>query len=356
MGRNTKISWTNDTLNALHGCKKVSGGCLHCYAVAVSNKLADNPNAKIQEMYAGVTTRHENGQLDWSGVITFVERKLWEPMSWQAPRRIFVNSLSDLFYEEVLLEWIAAHWALFALTPWHTYQVLTKRPERIRPILEDPKFTNLMQTYIERYRPKVQKNANLFSADTLLAAINPVKKPLPNVWLGTSVEDQVTAIKRIPHLLNAPAAIRFLSCEPLLGYVQLDALSVNRKKLPFWHGESMSMPGELNSLNGEWWPALNDLDKEEAMKITGVPKIDWIIVGGESGHGARKMENDWAVALLQQSKMYGTTFYGKQTGSVVANRYGLSGKGEGPVPRKLATWVQEDLAWLNVQNWPDTEA
>jgi protein gp37 len=177
---------------------------------------------------------------------------LEKPLSWKKPRRIFVCSMSDLFYESVPDEWIAKVFAVMALCPQHTFQVLTKRPERMREYL------------VERCK---------------------AREPLPNVWIGCTVEDQQRADERIPVLLETPAAKRFVSCEPLLGPVNFSLVTVE----------------DNNGCAAQIWPLHGS-------------GLDWVIAGGESGPNARPSHPDWFRSLRDQCVDAGVPFFFKQWG------------------------------------------
>jgi len=223
---NSKIEWTDATWSPVTGCTKVSPGCTHCYAETLTERFHGKGS------FADVKLHHD---------------RLDAPLHWRKPRRVFVNSMSDMFHDAVPDEFITAVFDVMRRTPQHTYQILTKRHGRMRV---------LMRTAV----------------------------PLPNVWLGASVEDQKRADLRIPALLDTPAAVRFLSCEPLLGPVDLRQAAVN-----------------------------------------------WVIIGGESGPGARPMDLDWARFLIRQCRDAGTAVFVKQLGSVWARAHkAASSKGSDP--------------------------
>ena len=201
----------------------------------------------------------------------------------QKPRRIFVCAHGDLFHENVPDEWIDRVFAVMALASQHVFQVLTKRPERARGYLTANPGIRIRTTMSQIGGRR----------DTIY-----MEWPLANVWLGTSVEDQATADARIPHLLETPAAMRFLSAEPLLGPVRMDDLIVEDGKPGEWH---------VNALDTEGCDASDDPD-------FGCNTIDWVIVGGESGRGARPMHPDWARSLRDQCQAAGVAFFFKQWG------------------------------------------
>lgn len=227
MAQLSPIEWTDVTWNPVAGCTVATAGCTNCYAMRMAARL----EAMGMEKYAGLT-RKSGDRYVWTGKVIQDEKALLAPRSWRAPRTVFVNSMSDLFHEAVETAFIRRVWDVMRDTPQHTYQVLTKRPERMQTVLSSLGFA-----------------------------------VLPNVWIGTSVEDAVV-INRIEHLRATPAAIRFISFEPLIGSVA-DA------------------------------------------NIAG---IDWAIVGGESGPRARPMPEEWVHEIEEMCRETGTAFFFKQWG------------------------------------------
>ena len=304
------IEWTDETWNPLVGCSKVgSPGCSHCYAINVAHR-------GLSPQHRGLTVVTDEGP-DWTGEVREVPHKLDEPLVWSKPRRVFVNSLSDLFHPEVAEAFIAEVFVTMARTPQHTYQILTKRPQRMAQVLDQDLLVH------------VHDEAK---AEALYAA----GWPLPNVWLGTSIESDRYAW-RADVLRSTPAAVRWISAEPLLG------------PLP-------------------------------SLDLTG---IDWLVVGGESGPGARPMHPQWARDLRDRGSAASVPFFFKQWGEWVSQadtpepfgrfrgigmdedgtvyegvralgRTGLYRMGKRNAPRTLdgATWdqypkeVYEHLAWL----------
>lgn len=252
----TTIEWTHgyevdghvfkgETWNLLVGCSKVSEGCRDCYAINHAHRLAGNPNPKISSAYAGLTERR-GGRTEWTGKVNFLEQRLGQPLRWHRPRMIFVNSMSDWLHPSVTKEQIKAMWEVMHEAHQrygHIFQLLTKRPER---------FSVLGPNGIGWY-----------------AADAPVPCPEPGIWLGVTTENQQQANERIPLLLQAPAAIRFLSCEPLLGPLNLEH----------------------------------------------TPSVDWVIVGGESGHKARSCDIGWIKSIVEQCKNSDISCFVKQLGS-----------------------------------------
>lgn len=294
MADKSGIEWTDATWNPLAGCSIVSAGCTNCYAMKQAARLLDKPGSH----YEG-TTRKVNGNPVWTGKVSLApDHIITQPLRWKRPRRIFVNSMSDLFHESVPNEWIDRVFSVMALCPHHIFQVLTKRPERMREYFEKNFHPHHVASRADKYSPGCHDE------------IASMKFPLGNVWLGVSVEDQTRANERIPLLLDTPAAVRFLSCEPLLGPVELEES---------WHGEC--------ALNSECWgdcawcsnghPPLYNCQKgqqSEAELNKGRSGIDWVIVGGESGPGARPMHPDWVRALRDQCTAAGVPFFFKQWG------------------------------------------
>lgn len=305
MGK-TGIEWTDETWNPIAGCTPVSPGCTHCYAATMARRL----EAMGQEKYAGTAERR--GSVDvFTGKIAFDEKALLAPLKWKKPRRVFVNSMSDLFHPAVP-DWIVDRvWAVMALADRHTYQVLTKRPERMHGYLrnlESIAADHATRTVEGCFTPTQVLNMRMLAGTRLpggiLGQAFNAEWPLPNVWLGTSVEDQQRADERIPSLLEAPAAVRFLSCEPLLGPVNL--CSVNRSD--GWsidalagvysrqHDEGIDHPGAIEEHDGG-------------------PRVDWVIIGGESGSRARQCNLAWVRSIVEQCQGAGVSVFVKQLGS-----------------------------------------
>lgn len=265
----TTIEWTDKTWNPVTGCTKVSQGCKNCYAESIANRMWElqyKPNADGTPRKFTDVRCHED--------------RLNQPFSWRKPQMVFVNSMSDLFHEDVPDEFIDQVFGVMALTPRHTYQVLTKRPERMTAYFADmPYRFQLVEMEADMF---LQREAGVGTF------LNTKDWPLPNVWLGTSVEDQANADKRIPYLLDTPAHVRFLSVEPMLGPVDL---SPDRSPYPSGHWLRF----------GEHSPY-------------GVRPIHWVIVGGESGRGARRFDPDWARSIRDQCAAAGVAFFMKQLG------------------------------------------
>ncbi len=248
MSLNSPIEWTDATWNPVRGCVKISPGCKHCYA------------EKFAERFRGVKGHPYEQGFD----MRLVPEKLIEPFSWRSPKLVFVNSMSDLFQDDVPDWYVNAVSQVMATANWHTYQVLTKRSERLRDLLND----------------KLQSAAEQ-----------------ENIWWGVSVEDRKYGVPRIEHLQQAPAKVRFLSIEPLL-------------------------------------EDLGDID------LTG---IAWVIVGGESGPGARPMKREWVISIRNQCRIQGVPFFFKQWGGVRKIKKGrlLDGRTYDEYPQRVAAPVPD---------------
>jgi protein gp37 len=293
MSTSSSIEWTDATWNPIIGCSKVSPGCANCYAERMAGRLAAMGQRAYQDVVAAPDTRY--GPLSrWNGKTTMVESALDAPLHWRKPRRVFVCSMSDLFHPNVPTDWIDRVFAAMALCPQHTFQVLTKRPERAAE-------------YLARGFVGVATAISSGSVDGVLGKLNdmPYVKvklddrggwPPPNVWLGTSVEDQQRADERIPHLLRCPAAVRFLSLEPLLGPVDLTALRP-------------PLCDPLDALRGGWHRGDHRIYEQAAGRIR------WVIVGGESGPKARPCNVEWIRSIVRQCADAQVPCFVKQVGA-----------------------------------------
>lgn len=261
MSDKTRIEWADATWNPITGCTKVSGGCKHCYAERDWARLQHLP-AYMGRAFTDVRCHPE---------------RLDQPHRWRRPRRIFVNSMSDLFHPAVPDAFVLDVFRTMAMCEQHTFQVLTKRPERMRDLLCSHEVSDDLIGICGDEGPELDW-------------------PLPNVHLGVSIEDQATADERIPLLLQTPAAVRWVSAEPLLGPVSLNGLR----------------------RHGEIWTFIDDaLTGFRATKCGGThghPRLDWVVVGGESGPKARPMHPEWVRSLRDQCQAAGVPFLFKQWG------------------------------------------
>ncbi|WP_428398224.1 DUF5131 family protein [Marinobacter salarius] len=260
MSQKTGIEWTEATWNPIRGCSRVSDGCRNCYAETVAKRFS-GPGQPYEGLIA------KGGQ--WSGKVSVIDHKMDEPLRWAKPRMIFVNSMSDLFHESVDFETIYRIMLVMQKAQHHTFQVLTKRPKR-------------MLQFFDWWGGECKRS---------------MAEVMPNLWLGVSVEDQKTADERIPLLLETPATIRWVSAEPLLGPVVLQGLAA---------GESMEYD-ECRQYLCEEGPKENPYRDNAG-------RLNWIVVGGESGSGARPMHPDWARSLRDQCVKAGVPYLFKQWG------------------------------------------
>jgi len=267
MSVNSKIEWTDATWNPVRGCTKVSPGCAHCYAQVFAERFRGVPGHPYEQGFD----------------LRLVPEKITEPITWSKPRMVFVNSMSDLFHPDVPKEYIVLVVQVMVAANWHTYQVLTKRSDRLRQLLK---------------------------TDLGFAA------RLPHIWWGVSVENQRYGLPRVRHLRDADPAVAFLSVEPLL--------------------ENL---GELN-LDG----------------------IDWVIVGGESGGGARPMKVEWVTSIQRQCEAATVPFFFKQWGGVRKKTTGreLNGRTYDGLPQIAQNPVPDPNDRRNMivefqSLWPRTE-
>jgi protein gp37 len=262
----SNIEWTNSTWNPTTGCTKISTGCKHCYAETMHARLTAMGQKKYAKPFRVVQP--------WADALAV-------PLHWREPRRVFVNSMSDLFHEDVPDEYIAAVFGVMAMAPQHTFQVLTKRAERMARWFEAIGSERAADAVVAL--AMIGKLGEQWKQGPL-----PVLPgwPLPNVWIGVSVENQEQADARIPHLLKAPAAVRFLSCEPLLAPVDLTKLRDDEV--------------------GARWNVLE-------------MGIDWVIVGGESGANARPCALEWIERIVAECKEVDVPVFVKQLGACVVS-------------------------------------
>ncbi len=268
----SKIEWLRGsdgvegkTWNPVTGCTKISTGCQKCYAERMSKRLAGRFGYPADEPFR----------------VTLHPDKIDKPLHWKKPRMVFVCSMGDLFHEDVPDEFIYRCFLIKSQATHHTYQVLTKRPERMCELME------------RAFRPGQYSG------------------PAANVWLGTSVENQETADERIPHLLDTPAAVRFLSLEPLLGPVDLTAV-VRVLPVPQTEVDVSYVHGTVLGTDGHSFSPCGATGRG----------IDWVIVGGESGPGARPMDPDWVRSIRDQCVAAGVPFFFKGWGGINKKKSG----------------------------------
>lgn len=309
MADQTHIQWTDATWNPITGCSIVSKGCTNCYAMQLAGtRLKDHPSR------AGLT--HEvNGNHVWTGTVRFNEQWLGQPLRWTKPRRIFVCAHGDLFHESVPDAWIDSVFDTMARARWHTFQILTKRPDRMRAYIKSVDAAKWKAFWSNRlcYSAGYPKFG--------IAASEP-QWPLPNVWLGVSIEDQATADDRVPLLLDTPAAIRFASAEPLLGPIDLRAVKIPpAARSSIWIANDICQglaPEPVSEMDvdalsgGIGYFTPNHMGGCAGGSSLG--RLNWVIVGGESGARARPMHPDWARSLRDQCAAAGVPFFFKQWG------------------------------------------
>lgn len=306
MGTKTGISWTEATWNPIRGCVRVSEGCRFCYAEAVAARFSGEgqPYEGLAKLVtpAGSATQEPR----WTGAVQLVEDHLLDPIKWRKPKVIFVNSMSDLFYEKIPLAYVDRIMAVMVLAQHHTYQVLTKRADRMRDYLNDPEMPARVMAIVEELKPNSLWNGSVYQARYWLIE---EKRPVPHIWWGVSAEDQSAADERIPALLDAQAAVRFVSYEPALGPINFSAIKADFTAAPDSHFM-------IDAIRGGIW------DEANGQISTGgkdVAAIDWIIIGGESHQDkkrARPFDIAWARSLIKDAQDEGhSAIYVKQLGS-----------------------------------------
>jgi protein gp37 len=306
MAQKTSIEWCDVSWNPVRGCSRVSEGCRNCYAERMAARFSG-----FGQPFTDFAAMTPAGPL-WTGKVALIPEKLDEPLHWRKPRRVFVNSMSDLFHEGLSDRDVAKVFSAMRFAPRHTFQVLTKRPARMLEWFS--KCGNggglgwITHNNTEPERAYRGTGVIVGESD---------RWPLPNVWLGVSVENQATADERIPLLLQTPAAVRFVSLEPLLGPVDISQYLDGRcgscgAVLP----RSGSAVGECSKC--EWG--------------TFYAGIQWAIIGGESGPGARPMDLAWLESAVQQCREAGVPIFIKQDSGRFPGQ-------QGRIPDDL--WIKE---------------
>jgi protein gp37 len=261
MGDKTGITWTDATWNPIRGCRRVSPGCEHCYAETMAARFCGPGQA-----YEGLAKR---APARWTGKAQFFPHMLDQPIRWQRPRRIFVNSMSDLFHKDITNEEIAAIFGVMAEARHHIFQVLTKRPDRMVEWYE----------WVKEQRDGLDRGGDTFTCVAAAEKYGAKMKndypawPLPNVWMGVTAEDQERMNERVPKLLKIEAAVRYVSVEP-----QLEMIEVR--------------------------PWLRPAGR----------RLDWVIIGGESGAGSRPFRAEWAQRIIEDCSRAGVAVFMKQFG------------------------------------------
>lgn len=289
----TTIQWTDETWNPVTGCSRVSEGCRHCY-------IERTPPFRMGGRKLGDPVQLHHDRLE-------------QPLHWKKPRRVFVNSLSDLFHEDVPGDFINKVFAMMALCPQHTFQILTKRPHRALSFLSIDGAGNAVRGRAWEmlgYLPN-------YDHDDVLHR----PWPLPNVWLGVSVEDQQTADERIPILLQTPAAVRWVSAEPLLGPINLDRID-GAVLDPDYKGLHISALIGGSKTQTPW-------------------HLNWVVVGGESGSKGRSCDLAWIRSIVRQCKSAAVPCFVKQLGDYVLDRNDAGFDGEMPTDWPMDTDVDD---------------
>lgn len=314
MAEHSTIEWTDATWNPITGCTVCSPGCANCYAMKLAGTRLKNHPTRI-----GLTKPSKAGPV-WTGEVRFNEKALIEPLKWKRHRMIFVCAHGDLFHESVPDAWIDKVFAVMALCPQHTFQVLTKRSARMRAYFTDDAAWRNRQTVIAR---------NGLAGVKVYFGPMPTITPLPNVWLGVSAERQQEADARIPDLLATPAAVRFVSLEPLLGQIDMKRWLPTGRKARLGDREWIEPRFFMTSCEHCGWVGSSELCRvvnygddadvacpscEEIILADETGRLHWVIVGGESQAGARPMHPDWARAIRDQCTAAGVPFFFKQWG------------------------------------------
>ena len=347
----SKIEWTEDTWNPVVGCTVTSPGCKNCYAMGMAARLeAMSRTTGAAEHYAG-TTKVVNGNTVWTGKIGEAPASVWEkPLRRRKPTTYFVNSMGDLFHPNVSHAQIDRVFAVMALAPQHRFQVLTKHPERMRDWMRDKQRSEwgdlgFVDFFVQAFdwpyyedEKRARELDSLINDGTRDDALCCKTFLWDNVWLGVSVEDQQRANERVPVLLETPAAVRFVSAEPLLGPVDLSWIVF----------DDISVVDALTGMHGFPVP-----------HAQGSARLDWVIVGGESGQDARPMHAGWARFLRDQCAMTGTPFFFKQWGEWLSwSQFGAAGIEDQEQGSRFPTsawdgrrWVEQDIAgWWDVDH------
>ena len=343
----TSIEWTDESWNNVRGCTHVSEGCRNCYAETQAYRFSKRPGMP----YHGLVVLSDNGP-KWTGDVRIIPHKLGEPLDWRKPRRVFVNSMSDTFHPKVPFDYIAVVFGVMAAcSQKHTFQVLTKRPERAREFFRHIAELDWAKAGAEVFATanSVTVDPSVFACLTYAVELGAIPGdlaaasmgfdawPLPNVWLGTSVEDQKTADQRIPELLQCPAAIHWISAEPLLGEVSLTDISpiqVGAAAHDVLRGITYWSPGNHGPLFGS--------------------QLGWVVVGGESGPRSRPCNINRIRLLVEQCRHARVPVFVKQLGrhSYEGNTEHWTWTGKHPKGGDPSEWPEE----LRVRQYPENKA
>lgn len=328
MGDKTAIEWTDASWNPVTGCSKVSAGCKNCYAEDVADRFWSTQYPMVlvsngQDINTIPASHHDdyiaNG-LARPRRFTDVQchpNRLMNPVAWKRPRRIFVNSMSDLFHESVPFDFIDQVFAVMAVARWHTYQVLTKRQDRMLEYFgdtpgRDGSICTARRDVEVGFGINVEREMRIREAMSkylsfVSSSSDAVSFPLPNVWIGVSVENQEQANKRIPALLRTPAAVHWLSCEPLLERIDLTCIR---------YVEDDGIECEWNALTGDHTVLHSSSMDAITSTDDGNPRVRWVVAGFESGRNHRAADPAAARSLRDQCVETGTAFLFKQWGGL----------------------------------------
>lgn len=379
MGDKTGIAWTDASWNPLVGCSRLSEGCRLCYAETMAGT-----RLKEIDAYKGLTRDTTSGPR-WTGEVRFLVDRMRQPSRWKRPRRIFVNSMSDLFHESVPFEQIAAVLHMVAVNPRHTFQVLTKRPREAARFFADLERRAEASSAMFPNDSLAWRRGNVLRACALKVGVPLTQEehtacevwPLPNLHLGVTVENQAAANKRIDILLTLPAGVRWLSMEPLLEAVDLSEWigviehcgncgaetpgPVEEDECPACGHKGMiaTFGGESEArwyrgdvgrfrfdVEEEVWRPYTQ-EEEDGEEGWNLQRLDWIVVGGESGGGARPFDLLWARDLVQQARQGGVAIFVKQLGrNPVEEEFKVSLRN--PAGADVEEWPED----LRVQEFP----
>ena len=330
----TSIEWTQQVWNPVRGCSRVSPGCDNCYAMRMAHR-SNVPGGA----YEGLTTIRK-GKVDWAGMARLIPEQLDKPIRRRTPTTYFVNSMSDLFHESLDNEEIASVFGVMAACPKHTFQVLTKRPKRM---LEWFTWLSKMAQSIGDGEDVLCRRVAHHMVDGAHLGVR--CWPLPNVWLGVSVENQEQA-KRVALLLECPAAIRWVSAEPLLFPLNLKRIQYSR------HYGSGLLDATTGRKSTHPVQGLDGVFRDYHLGDTN--RLDWVVVGGESGNGSRLFDIQWARSLVEQCKAAGVSCFVKQLGRYPGHAEGERSYHLGLKNRKgsdMSEWPED----LRVREFPGSK-
>lgn len=346
MSSPTPVQWATMSWGITLGCDKKSDGCKLCYAIKTAWRLGHNPNPKVGPLYEGLVKKTNGGNLNWTGVVRCVPERLEDPLHWKKPQIVFVTSQSDLFHEDVPFEFVDKALAVMAMTARHKYKVLTKRSERmLEYFTRDVKWDEVIaNAALELFGDEASRFAANSVNNCLDEDLN-VGWPLRNLHSGVSIEDPNSANERLPLLMLTPAAVRWVSYEPALK-------PVNFLKLPaLYHPTPGHVGYEVYPFDGVF--AIPDMERK-------VSRIDQVVIGGESGAGARTCQISTIRNTIAQGRMCGVPIFVKQMGRTVeiTEQDAAYIKETDAHPRLfhkdgIWTWNPHDLHGGDIEEWPE---